>query len=163
MSIDPRKLRDALGSFATGVTVVTARSLDGELLGITANSFNSVSLNPPLVLFSLDRRALSLRKFEECGRFAVNVLDESQREVSTTFATPMADKFASVRYNFGRTGSPVLADALAVFDCSVRFRYDGGDHVIFVGEVVDLIVRQDGKPLLYFRGKYRALTEFPDT
>lgn len=162
MSIDPRKLREALGCFATGVTVVTARSLDGELLGITANSFNSVSLNPPLVLFSLDRRAYSLRKFEECGRFAVNVLDETQREISSTFATPLADKFSTVRYDFGRTGSPVLADALAVFDCSVRFRYDGGDHVIFVGEVLDLVVRADGKPLLYFRGKYRALTDLQE-
>ncbi|MGH6719390.1 MAG: flavin reductase family protein, partial [Alphaproteobacteria bacterium] len=113
MSIDPRKLREALGGFATGVTIVTARSLDGELLGITANSFNSVSLNPPLILFSLDRRAHSLRKFEECGRFAVNILDETQREVSAIFATPLADKFASVRVEFGRTGSPLIEDALA--------------------------------------------------
>jgi flavin reductase (DIM6/NTAB) family NADH-FMN oxidoreductase RutF len=159
MSIDPRKLRDALGSFATGVTVVTARALAGELIGITANSFTSVSLDPPLVLFSLDRRAYSLRRFEECGRFAVNILDQSQRDVSTTFATPLADKFATVRYHFGRTGSPVLEDAIAVFDCSVRFRYDGGDHVIFVGEVVDLVVKTDGKPLLYFRSHYRELSE----
>lgn len=157
MSIDPRKLREALGCFATGVTIVTARSLDGELLGITANSFNSVSLNPPLVLFSLDRRAYSLRKFEECGRFAVNILGEEQRDASATFATPLTDKFSTVRYAFGRTGSPVLEDAIAVFDCSIRFRYDGGDHVIFVGEVIDLIVKSDGRPLLYFRGRYRAL------
>ncbi|MEX2650109.1 MAG: flavin reductase family protein [Alphaproteobacteria bacterium] len=157
MTVDPRKLREALGCFATGVTVVTARSLDGELLGITANSFNSVSLTPPLVLFSLDRRAYSLRKFEECGRFAVNILGEDQREVSSTFATPLADKFATVAYSFGRTGSPVLDDAIAIFDCSVRFRYDGGDHVIFVGEVVDLIVNRTGRPLLFFRGKYRVI------
>jgi flavin reductase (DIM6/NTAB) family NADH-FMN oxidoreductase RutF len=163
MAIETRKLREALGRFATGVTVITARSLDGELLGITANSFNSVSLEPPLILFSLDRRAYSLRKFEECGRFAVNVLDETQQSISTTFATPLADKFASVNYEFGRTGSPVLMDALAVFDCSVRFRYDGGDHVIFVGEVLDLVVREGGKPLLYFMGRYRGLSDPADS
>jgi flavin reductase (DIM6/NTAB) family NADH-FMN oxidoreductase RutF len=157
MALDPRKLRAALGCFATGVTIVTARALDGELIGITANSFSSVSLDPPLILFSLDRRAYSLRKFEECGRFAVNILDESQRELSATFATPLADKFADVRIKFGRTGSPLIVGALAVFDCSVRFRYEGGDHIIFVGEAIDLVIRPHGRPLLYFQGRYRTL------
>ena len=159
MAVDPRKFRDALGWFATGVTIVTTRAIDGELLGITANSFSSVSLNPPLILFSLGRHAYSLKKFEECGHFAVNVLGDSQRELSASFATPLVDKFANARHSFGKSGCPVFDDALAVFDCATRFRYDGGDHVIFVGEVNEMHVKEDGRPLLYFRGRYRARGE----
>jgi flavin reductase (DIM6/NTAB) family NADH-FMN oxidoreductase RutF len=155
--VDPRHFREALGCFATGVTIVTARAIDGELLGITANSFSSVSLSPPWVLFSLNRRALSFRKFEECQHFAVNILGEEQRELSMTFATPRADKFGGSNYEFARSGSPIFPEALAVFDCVRRIRHDGGDHVIFVGEVTELRHRQDGSPLLYFRGRYRTL------
>jgi flavin reductase (DIM6/NTAB) family NADH-FMN oxidoreductase RutF len=155
--VDSRRFREALGCFATGVTIVTARAMDGELLGITANSFSSVSLSPPWVLFSLNRRALSFRKFEECNHFAVNILGEEQRELSTTFATPRVDKFAGASFKFSSSGSPILPDALAVFDCVRRIRHDGGDHVIFVGEVIELHYRQDGSPLLYFRGRYRSV------
>lgn len=159
MAVDPRKFRDALGCFATGVTIVTARAIDGELLGITANSFSSVSLNPPLILFSLGRHAYSLKKFEECGHFAVNVLREGQRDLSASFATPLVDKFSSSNYSFCKSGCPVFDDALAIFDCAVRFRYDGGDHIIFVGEVNEMRISEEGSPLLYFRGRYRALGE----
>ena len=157
MSVDPSTFREALGCFATGVTVVTARAADGELVGITANSFNSVSLSPPLVLFSIDRQAFSLSKFEESRHFAVNVLREEQRDISTTFATRLEDKFGRVSFDLGASGCPILHDSLAVFDCVTRFRYDGGDHVIFVGEVQNIHFDATGRPLLYYRGRYSRL------
>ncbi|MSP82135.1 MAG: flavin reductase [Alphaproteobacteria bacterium] len=159
--VDTRGYREALGCFATGVTIVTARTADGELLGITANSFSSVSLSPPWVLFSLNRRAHSFRKFEECDHFAINVLGEEQRELSTTFATPLAEKFSGSNFVSAKSGSPIFPDALAVFDCARRIRHDGGDHVIFVGEVTELHYRPEGRPLLYYRGRYRGLVEDP--
>ncbi len=157
MAVETREFREAMGSFATGVTIVTAVAPSGELLGITANSFNSVSLSPPMVLFSLARRAYSLRSFEASEHFAVNVLREGQDALSTTFATALIDKWVDVDYETWETGCPVFPDALAVFECATRFRYEGGDHVIFVGEVLKLRTDNGGKPLLFFRGGYRAM------
>ncbi|MDY0885873.1 flavin reductase family protein [Dongia soli] len=157
MPIDQREFRAALGHFATGITVVTARAKNGELLGITANSFNSVSLVPPLVLFSLDRRALSLAAFEEAGGFAINVLDDTQSDLSRNFARAMGDKWSGVDYEQWETGSPILTSCLANFDCRTYAIHDGGDHRIFIGEVLRFSAQPEGNPLLYFRGGYAAL------
>jgi len=159
MSFDPRSFRQALGCFATGITVVTSVGLDGEYLGFTANSFNSVSLDPPLVLFSLDRGAYSLKAFEAAGVFAINILREDQEAVSIAFARALSSKWDGVRTEIWQTGSPILVDALASFDCETTSMHDGGDHVIFVGRVLRLRAGVDGRPLLYFRGAYRQINE----
>lgn len=157
--LDSQAFRNALGCFATGITVVTAVAPSGELLGITANSFNSVSLDPPLVLFSLHRAAYSLGAFTDGGHFVVNILSEGQRELSVRFATALADKWSGVEYEFWDTGAPILKGCLAAFECRTRALYDGGDHVIFLGEVLRLRCAVDGRPLLYFRGRYSAMAE----
>jgi flavin reductase (DIM6/NTAB) family NADH-FMN oxidoreductase RutF len=160
-SIDPQAFRIALGCFATGITIVTAVAPSGELLGVTANSFNSVSLDPPLVLFSLHRAAYSLGAFTDGGHFAVNILDEGQRELSMRFAKALGDKWSGVDYEFWETGAPILKGCLASFECRTRALYDGGDHVIFLGEVLRLRTGEGSRPLLYFRGRYRGLDEEP--
>ena len=157
MSIDAREFRRALGCFATGITVVTTASRDAGMVGITANSFNSVSLDPPLVLFSLDRRAYSLAAFHGAGQFAINVLSGNQRQLAVIFATPMIDKWDNVHYELWDTGCPILTDALANFECKTQHIYDGGDHLIFVGRVRKMRFAQEGEPLLYFRGGYRHI------
>lgn len=159
MDFDARTFRRALGTFATGVTVVTSVSPDGELLGFTANSFNSVSLNPPLVLFSLDRGAFSMRGFEAAGVFAINVLSEDQQALSNAFARALVDKWQAVEYETWETGCPILTQALASFECETTSMHDGGDHVIFVGRVLRLRATEHGKPLLYFRGAYRQINQ----
>ncbi|MGE0272585.1 MAG: flavin reductase family protein [Alphaproteobacteria bacterium] len=156
--VDQRSLRNALGCFATGVTVITGCGVDGSLLGFTANSFNSVSLEPPLVLFSLDKRANSLGAFFESHHFAVNVLADDQRALSGNFARPHPDKWNNIAYTTWETGCPILIGALASFECHTRERYDGGDHVIFVGEVQHMATDPSKKPLLYFRGAYGKLS-----
>src|SRR5690348_7674402 len=157
MKFDTRSFRSALGTFATGITVVTSIGADGEPLGFTANSFNSVSLDPPLVLFSLDRTAYSLKAFEAAGVFAINILREDQEAVSVAFARALSNKWEGVRVESWVTGSPILAESLASFDCQTTSMHDGGDHVIFVGRVLQLQVRAEGRPLVYFRGAYRQL------
>ena len=157
MAFDQREFRTALGHFATGITVVTARSRDGELLGITANSFNSVSLDPPLILFSLERAAFSRPAFEAAGAFAVNILGSSQTALSQNFARTQGDKWRGITYERWATGSPILSDCLAAFDCRTHAIHDGGDHLIFVGEVLRFEARSEGDPLIYFRGSYTAL------
>ena len=157
MTFDARTFRNALGCFATGITIVTSLSADGERLGFTANSFNSVSLDPPLVLFSLDRTAYSLKAFEAAGAFAINILREDQEAVSVAFARAISNKWEGVRVESWVTGSPILVESLASFDCQTTSMHDGGDHVIFVGRVLQLQVRAEGRPLVYFRGAYRQL------
>ena len=152
--MDSAEFRTALGCFATGVTVVTAVGPRGEHIGITINSFNSVSLDPPLILFSLNRRAYSLRAFISTQAFAVNILRAGQEELSNRFARASEDKWSGVDYEVWDDGCPILTDALASFECQVRHTYHGGDHVIFVGEVTRLRHDPEGQPLLYHRGKY---------
>jgi flavin reductase (DIM6/NTAB) family NADH-FMN oxidoreductase RutF len=161
MSFELREFRNALGCFATGITVAASRTAGGELLGITANSFNSVSLDPPLVLFSLHRNAYSLKAFEEAGCFSINILSEGQRHVSDAFARALADKWAGVAFETWETGAPILTDALANFDCTTHSIHDGGDHMIFVGRVLRLRAMPEGRPLLYFRGAYHGLGQAP--
>ena len=156
MSIDIRDFRRALGNFATGITVVTTGSPAVGMIGITANSFNSVSLDPPLVLFSLDRRAYSLPAFHSAGHFAINILAHDQRHLSVIFATPLIDKWENVHYELWDTGCPILTDTLASFECKTQHIYDGGDHLIFVGRVQKMRAGS-GVPLLFYRGAYHHL------
>ena len=156
--LDAQVFRSALGCFATGITIVTAVAPTGEPLGVTANSFNSVSLDPPLVLFSLHRAAYSLGAFTEGGHFAVNILREEQRDLSIRFAQAGADKWSGLDYETWSTGAPIITGCLASFECRTRALYDGGDHVIFLGQVLQLRAMDGGRPLLYFRGRYRAIS-----
>jgi flavin reductase (DIM6/NTAB) family NADH-FMN oxidoreductase RutF len=152
--------RRALGEFATGVTIITTRSASGQLVGITASSFNSVSLNPPLVLWSLAKRATSMAVFQVNTHYVVNVLAASQLELCRRFATLKGDRFAGVAHAAGDTGMPVLNGALAWFECHNRSRYDEGDHVIFVGEVERCGIAEDAAahaPLVFHRGEFHTI------
>jgi flavin reductase (DIM6/NTAB) family NADH-FMN oxidoreductase RutF len=151
--IDPRDFRNALGSFATGVTVITAAAADGKPIGLTCNSFASVSLNPPLVLWSLVIYSSNLSVFQDASHFAVNVLGASQRAMSTQFATPSDNKFAGVDWTPGLGGAPILAGCVANFQCRSAGRYYGGDHVIFLGAVEAYAYNRD-EPLLFAQGGY---------
>ena len=121
--------------FATGVTIVTARTPTGELIGLTANSFNSVSLNPPLVLWSLSQGASSLSAFSTGSHYAINILAADQQALALRFATRGVDRFADLDFTEGRSGAPLITGSVATFECFNRSRYVEGDHVIFVGEV----------------------------
>jgi flavin reductase (DIM6/NTAB) family NADH-FMN oxidoreductase RutF len=155
MGLDPLEFRKVMGGFATGVTIVTAVDpVSGAPVGMTVNSFNSVSLNPPLVLFSLDRRAFGLPAFEAAGHFAINMLGAEQRELSSRFARAKGDKWTNTQYREGHFGCPILLGSLGVFECRQYARHDGGDHVIFLGEVLEIETGEDLNPLLYFRGRY---------
>ncbi|MBK5540535.1 flavin reductase [Pseudomonas sp. TH05] len=152
-AFDTRAFRRALGNFATGVTVVTAAAEDGRRVGVTANSFNSVSLDPPLVLWSIDKRSSSHEVFEAASHFAVNVLAADQIDTSNNFARPREDRFAEIAFDAGAGGAPVLADCAARFHCEKYQQVDGGDHWIMIGKVVafDDFGRS---PLLYHQGAY---------
>lgn len=153
----PQILRDVLGCFPTGVAVVTAVTADGDLHGVTINSFNSVSLDPPLVLFSLSRDLKSLHALENAAAFGVNFLREDQAHLSSRFAAALADKWRGIDFRAGFTGAPVLAQALAVLECRPYARYDGGDHVIFVLRVTHIEADATRYPLVFFRGQYHTL------
>jgi 3-hydroxy-9,10-secoandrosta-1,3,5(10)-triene-9,17-dione monooxygenase reductase component len=155
-----RQFRAALGSFATGVTIVTTRSAAGEDIGLTANSFNSVSLDPPMVLWSLARKSLSLPAFLASGHFAVHVLAAAQEDLSVTFATRGADKFAGLAVTRGAGGIPLLPGCSALFQCKTAFNYEGGDHVIFVGEVQEF-EHFNRQPLVFHSGRYAVAVEKP--
>jgi flavin reductase (DIM6/NTAB) family NADH-FMN oxidoreductase RutF len=166
VSFDERRFRDALGMFPTGVAIVTAVTEEGVRIGMTVSSFNSVSLAPPLVLFSVARRANSFPAWQAARRYAINILSQEQEQLSNRFARPLGEKWTGVTVLDGKTGVPVLANALAVFECEIYARHDGGDHEIVVGQVESFRVsphRQD-LPLLFFGGRYRRLdTGFKDT
>jgi flavin reductase (DIM6/NTAB) family NADH-FMN oxidoreductase RutF len=150
--IDPRDFRNALGSYATGVTIITAAD-GGKLAGLTCNSFTSVSLNPPLVLWSLVIYSQSMSVFQNATHFAVNVLGIAQQDLAAKFAVSSADKFAGVDWKPGLGKAPVLAGGVANFQCRTADRYYGGDHVIFLGAVEAYAYTRDA-PLLFARGGY---------
>ena len=152
-SIDPRDFRSALGTYATGVTIITAASADGKPYGITCNSFASVSLNPPLVLWSLVLYSSSLTVFQNASHFAVNVLGASQQALANRFAKSSDDKFTGVEWTPGLGNAPLLKDSVANFQCRAADRYYGGDHVIFLG-AVEAYVYSRREPLLFARGGY---------
>jgi 3-hydroxy-9,10-secoandrosta-1,3,5(10)-triene-9,17-dione monooxygenase reductase component len=150
---DSATYRTVLGHFATGVTIVTAR--DGDTpVGMACNSFTSVSLDPPLVLYCAAKNSTTWPQLQNAHHFAVNVLDEDAEAVSRIFATKGADRFEGVSHRRGATGAPILTDAIAYVDCETEAEYDAGDHVIVVGRVVELGYVSEGKPLLFDRGGY---------
>ena len=154
-----REFRASLGMFATGVTIVTARTAAGELVGLTANSFNSVSMEPPLVLWSLARTAGSLPVFSAGSHYAINILAAEQHALAERFASKVGDRFAGVAWQEGTAGAPLIEGAAAVFECFNRSRYEEGDHVIFVGEVERCTHRAGAQPLIFHGGRY--YTELP--
>ena len=154
---DTRTLRDALGCFATGVTVVTCFDGDGEPVGLTANSFTSLSLDPPLLLVCVAKAAASAVPLSSATNFAVNVLQTGQQPASITFSTRVEDRFGCTEWSVGEHGAPVLMQSLSVFECRRHAIHDGGDHFILVGEVVKASFESGLDPLLYFRGRYRRL------
>jgi flavin reductase (DIM6/NTAB) family NADH-FMN oxidoreductase RutF len=158
---DRRDFRRALGQFSTGVTVITTRAMDGRRVGMTANSFSSVSLDPPLVLWSLARQAPSLGDFTGASHFAINVLAANQHHLSRQFSTPQADKFGGVDCCEGTSGVPLLNGVIARFVCRNVRQYDGGDHLIFIGEV-ERYDRFDGEPLVFHSGYYQVTTRHPE-
>jgi flavin reductase (DIM6/NTAB) family NADH-FMN oxidoreductase RutF len=159
VTFDSRRFRTALAQFPTGVIVLTGQASDGERIGMTMSSFNSVSLDPPLVLFSIHRQAASLAKWRECKRYAINVLNEEQEELSNRFARAGSDKWDGIRPIAGVIGVPLLPNALVSFECEGYARYDGGDHEIFVVRVVQMHESpvNRGHPILFFDGRYRRL------
>lgn len=158
MAFDARQFRDAAGTFPTGVTVVTTLDADGAPAGLTVNSFTTVSLEPPMVLFCLGKDSTTFEAFSARNGFAVNVLSASQRRVGDLFARSGADRFSGVDWEPGYAGLPVLAEALATFECTLAHDYDGGDHRILVGTVREVARRKTEEPALgYFRSRYTAV------
>jgi flavin reductase (DIM6/NTAB) family NADH-FMN oxidoreductase RutF len=153
-TFDQSEFRQALGQFATGVTVVTACHPAGGWVGLTVSSFNSVSLAPPLVLWSLALKSSSMAVLRACTHYAINVLSAEQTHLANQFATKNIDRFAGVAWSAGQNGVPLIEGAVATFECFNRSRHEEGDHVIFVGEVERCSHLQAGSPLLYHGGQF---------
>jgi flavin reductase (DIM6/NTAB) family NADH-FMN oxidoreductase RutF len=159
---DPRAFRNALGRFGTGVAIITTRHPDGRPLGVTVNSFASVSLDPPLVQFSLAWKTSSLPVFEQSSHFSVNILAQSQAGLSWTFTKPATAVWEDIACTEGANGCMALADSLAVFECERHMRVEAGDHVIYIGRVTAFHNRaEESEPLLFYRGGYGAFVRAP--
>lgn len=157
-NFDPRQFRQALGAFTTGVTIVTTRGPDGQDYGMTANSFNSVSIDPPMVLWSLNKDSSSAHAFTGSEHFAVHILATDQEDLSNRFAKRGTDKFAGLTTARGPADIPLLEGCSARFQCRTTYQYEGGDHIILVGEVLEFD-RFDSSPLVFHGGGYRRLLE----
>ena len=155
--LDRQQFREALGQFPTGVCVVSATVPDGEDLGMTMSSFNSVSLNPALVLFSIDRRANSLSQWKLATAYCINFLSESQREVSGRFAQPLSSKWTGLNFVRGSNGAPQLHGVTARLQCRPYAQHDAGDHVLFISEVTDYQIFDERNPLIFCKGNYGEL------
>ena len=151
-----QELRRVMGHFATGVTVITTMDKEGTPFGLTANAFSSLSLDPPLALICIDKGVQCYRCFEESRIFAVNILSEDQEKISRRFATKGIEKFAGLKWHKGRHGTALLDGAMGHIECKVVQSYEGGDHTIYVGEIVSAAASGD-HPLIFFKGKYRRL------
>ena len=162
MTIDQAAFRETLGLFVTGVTVITARGIDGRRIGITANSFNSVSLDPPLVLWSVAMKARSLPDFEAARHFAVHILREDQTDLSQRFARSGVDKFEGLDTREGLGGVPLIDECAACLECSIFGRHPAGDHIVYVAEVQRMQAAPSARPLVYHGGRYAALADKPD-
>lgn len=156
--LSPESFRRACGRFATGVAIVTTTDANGTPHGLTINSFSSVSLHPPLILFCLDRASQARTAFETSTSFVINILYRDQRDLSHRFATRKDERFTGLEFETGQCGSPVLTDCLASIECERHSIIDGGDHLVFIGRAIAVEAR-DGDPLLYFSGRYRHLGE----
>lgn len=157
MSFDSLQFRNALGRFATGICVITANPEGHKPFGLTVNSFASLSLAPPLVLWSLQKSSDTMEAFRVATQYCVNVLTSEQQSLSAKFAKKGEHTLESSHYTTGKTGLPVLRNCLANFECDITARHDGGDHVILVGQVRELEVQSGGRPLLYYEGGYREI------
>jgi flavin reductase (DIM6/NTAB) family NADH-FMN oxidoreductase RutF len=160
-TVEPRLLRDVLGHFASGVTVVTADTDTGPI-GFTCQSFSSLSLDPPLVVFAPARTSRTWPRLRDIGRFCVNVLAEDQPDLSARFARSGTDRFAGVGWRRSRHGSPVLDGVVAWIDCRLWAEYDGGDHTLVAARVLDLGADPGRRPLLFHRGAYGLLEGLPE-
>lgn len=156
VAVDSESFRRACSKFATGITVATVLDSDGVPHGMTANSFTSVSCDPPLVLLCIDHRTTILPAFRAGIHFGINVLGEEQRQLSVRFAQKGRDRFDGIPWTAGQTGVPLLEDALACFECRITQRVTAGDHDIFIGEVTATVLRE-GRPLLFFNSGYCGL------
>ena len=157
MSLEGRELRDALGRFATGVCVITTLTDKKKAVGITANSFSSVSLDPPLVLWSLQNNSDVYNAFSTPRHFAINILSSEQQAHSNQYAKKGQHDLDPTHYRLGKYGAPIIRHALATFECKLHATHDGGDHLIIVGKVLDMQQRPTGEPLLFYCGRYREL------
>lgn len=155
-AIDPREFRDVLGSYATGVVVITCRDSSGHGWAMTVNSFASLSLDPPLVLWSIDKACDQFAAFAEATHYAVNVLADGQQGVSNHFATPSNDKFNGIVHESGLEDLPLLPDCCASLQCRIVARHEAGDHFILIGKVL-AIEKNDAAPLIFHAGQYRSL------
>jgi flavin reductase (DIM6/NTAB) family NADH-FMN oxidoreductase RutF len=158
MSFDTRAFRDALGCFPTGVTLVTARGADSHPIGITVNSFTSVSLDPPLILWCVHRQSQRFETFVNADAFTVSILDATHEAVSSRLAKPGEHWLDGIPLAATETGAPALADALAVFEARREAVYDGGDHAVVLGRVERFGFRHAGAPLVFFRGRYHSFS-----
>lgn len=156
MPIEKNQLRQVMGHFATGVTIITTFNKAGQMHGLTANAFTSVSLEPPLLLISVDKKAESYPAFEESKVFTVNILADEQEALSRKFAVSGGNKFEGVAYRKGGNGAAILDGTLAHIECTLYAAYEGGDHSLYLGEIQEAEVRE-GKPLVFYRGGYRAI------
>ncbi len=156
--ITKEEFKAALGRFASGVTVVTTKDADGKLHGLTVSAFSSVSMNPPLILVCILKTTGSYASFQESTSFVVNILSDTQQDVSNHFARHSEDKFTGQNYELNDHGLPILADCLVNLECTLKHSYDGGDHTIFVGEIEKTHLA-DGEPLLYWSGHYRTIKD----
>jgi flavin reductase (DIM6/NTAB) family NADH-FMN oxidoreductase RutF len=156
--LDARALRNALGRYTTGVTIITTRTPEGAHTGVTVNSFSSVSLSPPLVLFCLSTQSTLLMAFEQASHFADNVLGKGQQALSNRFAKPSSNTWEEVKYTSGAHGCALLAGAIGVFECARHAAYPGGDHLILVGEVLRFDAVAAYEPLAFYLGSYGTFT-----
>jgi flavin reductase (DIM6/NTAB) family NADH-FMN oxidoreductase RutF len=157
MTFDSRAFRNALGQFATGVCVITTQPKGFKPFGMTVNSFSSVSLDPPLVLWSLQNNSECYEAFQVADKFCVNILSADQKDISGLYAKKGDHDLDESHYRIGRSGNPVLRGALASFECTMWNRYDGGDHIILVGKVEEFSTNPNAKPLAFYAGQYREL------
>jgi flavin reductase (DIM6/NTAB) family NADH-FMN oxidoreductase RutF len=158
MAIDARELRNVMGHFATGVTIITTKDATGKPFGLTANAFSSLSLDPPLLLICVDKKVDCYACFEQSKVFAVNFLSEGQDQLSNRFATKGIEKFEGVPYKLGELGVALLDGAVAHLECKLVDAFEGGDHTIYIGEIQAATVLND-RPLLFFKGKYYKLPQ----
>lgn len=153
IEFNQQEFRNTLSQFATGVTIITASDDLGDPIGITVSSFNSVSMDPPLILWSLAKNAYSLPCFQNTEYFNIHILSSDQEDMSNRFSSPGTDKFNNIDYQNGRKNTPILGDCAALLECRSKHQYDGGDHIIFVGEV--LSHSHSAKiPLVFHQGQY---------
>jgi flavin reductase (DIM6/NTAB) family NADH-FMN oxidoreductase RutF len=160
-ALPERQFRDVLAQFATGVTIITARTRDGAFVGFTANSFNSVSLDPPLVVWSLALRSRSLAVFEGAARYAVNVLAHDQIELARRFSRPHADRFDGVPFRLGAAAAPLIEGCVAWLECRHHALHPAGDHMLFIGQV-DACAHRNVAPLVWHGGRYQLSRAHPE-